>query len=453
MFQGTTFSQTSTFTHRNDSSNLAPLSTWGRIQRQTDKIITSNVFQMTYIGVPLIVSGLIIKNEDDHFQSLRNTYIPNFRYHYDDYLQYLPAVAMLGLKIGGVQGRSSWSRMLVSEAITASIMGATINTVKHTANVTRPDGSNNHSFPSGHTAMAFMAATMLHKEYGTTRSPWYSIGGYTVATATAVSRMLNNKHWLSDVMVGAGIGILSTEVGYFLTDLIFKDKGITHSYLGFETFNYQRNPSFFGIYMGFSLMPTKFNLAPDVRLKASPGSTAGFEGAWFMNRYIGFGGRISATSMPLSLTKPLANPTVPGTTYQVNALKSDPLDMIGGYIGSYLSYPVTNRFLLGTKLLIGCNYSPASRISALGVEEGKPETIEKEIVNTNKAFNIGYSTNASFSYILHPNLNVRVFLDYTFIPSRFVSYIANPKKETDRFEHHKTLQLSLIHISEPTRPY
>ena len=100
MFQGTTFSQTSAFTHRNDSSNLAPLSTWGRIQRQTDKIITSNVFQMTYIGVPLIVSGLIIKNEDDHFQSLRNTYIPNFRYHYDDYLQYLPAVAMLGLKIG-----------------------------------------------------------------------------------------------------------------------------------------------------------------------------------------------------------------------------------------------------------------------------------------------------------------------------------------------------------------
>ena len=92
--------------------------------------------------------------------------------------------------------------------------------------------------------MAFRAATMLHKEYGTTRSPWYRIGGYTVATATAVSRMLNNKHWLSDVMVGAGIGILSTEVGYFLTDLIFKDKGITHSYMGFETFKYQRNPSY-----------------------------------------------------------------------------------------------------------------------------------------------------------------------------------------------------------------
>ena len=103
--------------------------------------------------------------------------------------------------------------------------------------------------------------------------------------------------------------------------------------------------------------------------------------------------------------------------------------MIGGYIGSYLSYPVTNRFLLGTKLLIGCNYSPASRISALGVEEGKPETIEKEIVNTNKAFNIGYSTNSSFSYILHPNLNVRVFLDYTFYPLTIRIIHSQPQKK------------------------
>ena len=108
MFQGTTFSQTSTFTHRNDSSSLAPLSTWGRIQRQTDKIITSNVFQMTYIGVPLIVSGLIIKNEDDHFQSLRNTYIPNFRYHYDDYLRQMSPVRMVRTIILSLPGTRPW---------------------------------------------------------------------------------------------------------------------------------------------------------------------------------------------------------------------------------------------------------------------------------------------------------------------------------------------------------
>ena len=130
MFQGTTFSQTSTFTHRNDSSNLAPLSTWGRIQRQTDKIITSNVFQMTYIRVPLIVSGLIIKNEGRSFSEFAQYIYSKFPIP----LRRLPAISTCRsdawLKIGGVQGRSSWSRMLVSEAITASIMGATINTVE-----------------------------------------------------------------------------------------------------------------------------------------------------------------------------------------------------------------------------------------------------------------------------------------------------------------------------------
>ena len=74
-------------------------------------------------------------------------------------------------------------------------------------------------------ATAFMTATMLHKEYGH-RSPWYSIAGYTAATVTGVTRQLNNRHWISDVMVGAGIGILAAEFGYFLADLIFKDKGL-----------------------------------------------------------------------------------------------------------------------------------------------------------------------------------------------------------------------------------
>ena len=167
---------------------LVPAAGEGGFARYIDRRTSTKGYRMTFIAVPLIVGGAVMSVYDTDFRRLRNGYVKSFHHDYDDYLQYLPAVAMLGLKIGGVQGRSSWSRMLVSEAITASIMGATINTVKHTANVTRPDGSNNHSFPSGHTAMAFMAATMLHKEYGTTRSPWYSIGGYTVATATDASR-------------------------------------------------------------------------------------------------------------------------------------------------------------------------------------------------------------------------------------------------------------------------
>lgn len=194
--------------------------------RDMERITSSRAYRITYIGVPLVVAGLVVQERDHGFRHLRNDYVPSFRFRYDDYLQYAPAALMLGLKIGGVRGRSSWGRMLVSDAFSVALMAGAVNSLKYTCRMPRPDGSNNKSFPSGHTATAFMAATMLHKEYGG-RSPWYSIAGYSMATVTGVSRMLNNKHWLSDVLVGAGIGILSVELGYLFADLIFKDKGLT----------------------------------------------------------------------------------------------------------------------------------------------------------------------------------------------------------------------------------
>lgn len=182
--------------------------------RDMERITSSRAYRITYIGVPLIVAGLVVQERDRGFRHLRNDYVPSFRLHYDDYLQYAPAALMLGLKIGGVRGRSSWGRMLVSDAFSVALMAGAVNSLKYTCRMPRPDGSNNKSFPSGHTATAFMAATMLHKEYGP-RSPWYSIAGYSMATVTGVSRMLNNKHWFSDVLVGAGIGILGVSVRRF----------------------------------------------------------------------------------------------------------------------------------------------------------------------------------------------------------------------------------------------
>lgn len=440
--------QDTLFAVRQDSISLTSLSSWQVFQRRTDKVITNKAFQMTYIGVPLIIGGLIVKNEDDHFHDLRNSYIPTFRQHYDDYLQYAPAVAMLGMKIGGVEGRSSWPRMLVSDAFSAGLMAITVNTLKNTIHVRRPDGSASNSFPSGHTATAFMTATMMHKEYGLTRSPWYSIGAYSMATATAVSRMLNNKHWLSDVMVGAGVGILSTELGYFLADLIFKDKGIKHNNIDFSSFNLKRNPSFIGLYMGFSLMPTHFALTPEVKMKASPGSTAGFEGAWFINRYLGFGGRISATSMPLSLTQPLSKSIPEDIAERIKGFQSDPLDMVCGYVGSYLSFPLTDRYLLGTKLLVGGIFIPGNSLSALYAENNSYEIKEREISRVNNSFNIGYSTSASLTYILKTNMGVRVFIDYNVSPARFVTYTKlGNMTDALRFEQHKTLQSFAIGAS------
>ena len=281
---------------------------------QWDRFTSSQTYRMTYVAVPLIAAGLIVAGEDSHFHSLRDNFLPSFRHHYDDYLQYAPAIAMLGLKIGGIQGRSSWGRMLVSDAFSASLMAIAVNTLKHTVKVMRPDGSNRHSFPSGHSATAFMTATMLHKEYGMTRSPWYSIGAYTAATLTG--------------LVGAGIGILSTEVGYYLADLIFKGRGITYARLPDRPFDPGYKPSFFGLYLGLNLTPGRYALEDGREVSLSTGGTAGVEGAWFITRHIGIGGRATISNMPLSVDK---------------ILQDESLDMISGYVGPFFSYPLTGR--------------------------------------------------------------------------------------------------------------
>ncbi len=174
-------------------------------------------------------------NFDSDIYAIRNNAIPNFRYTYDDYLQYSPAAVMLAMKACTYESRSSWGRMLVSDAFSVAIMAAAVNGIKYTVRRPRPDGSANNSFPSGHTATSFMTATLLHKEYGW-RSPWFSIGAYTVASASAVSRLLNNRHWMTDLVGGAAIGIGSVHLGYYLSDLIFKEKGLADSY---------RKPTFF----------------------------------------------------------------------------------------------------------------------------------------------------------------------------------------------------------------
>ncbi|MBQ8499744.1 MAG: phosphatase PAP2 family protein, partial [Bacteroidales bacterium] len=167
---------------------------------------------------------------DTDIYSIRECCIPGFHYKYDDYLQYAPAALTIGLKAGGYDSRSSWGRMLVSDAFSAVIMTGAVNGLKYSVQRPRPDGSRNNSFPSGHTATAFMTATMLHKEYGW-RSPWFSIGGYTAAAITGVSRIMNKKHWMTDIMAGAAIGIGSVHLGYFLSDKIFKGKGLSSEYV------------------------------------------------------------------------------------------------------------------------------------------------------------------------------------------------------------------------------
>ena len=148
------------------------------------------------------------------------------RYHgdgIDNVLQYTPMAASFVLKIAGVKGRSTWKERIIKSAGTFVLCAGTTYALKHAIHSTRPDGTDNQSFPSGHTAVAFCGATVLHKEYGKV-SLWISVAGYTVATITAVDRVRRNRHHWGDVAAGAAIGWLSAEASYWIVDKIMGKK-------------------------------------------------------------------------------------------------------------------------------------------------------------------------------------------------------------------------------------
>lgn len=362
------------------------ISTTTNFSRRLDKFSSSRFYQMTYIGVPLIVGGLIVKSEDDHFRGLRNEYLPRFNRHLDDYMQYAPAAVMLGMKAAGVQSRSSWGRMLVSDAFSALLMGGMVNTLKQTTNVERPDGSNKHSFPSGHTATAFMTATMFTKEYGH-ESPWVGVGAYSVATATGLMRMANNKHWLSDVLTGAGIGILSTEVGYYFADLIFREKGINR-FANENMFDRMDKPSFVSLYLGLNIPLSGYDIDEEMEFRTSSGSSAGVEGAYFFNPYVGVGGRFTVSNTLIIVNEEQA--------------ENNTFDAISFCGGSYFSYPLSSRWLIGSKLLGGYVHYPQLELT-------------DRSVSSRSGFCMG--SGVSLTFKAKEYYGIRFFLDYNLLPS------------------------------------
>lgn len=133
----------------------------------------------------------------------------------DDFSQYLPMASVYALNLCGVKGKHNLLDRTLILGTACLIMGTTVNVLKYTTRVERPDGSSRNSFPSGHTATAFMGAEFLRREYWEV-SPWIGVAGYVIAGGTGYFRLHNNRHWLSDVIAGAGIGILSTQLAYWL---------------------------------------------------------------------------------------------------------------------------------------------------------------------------------------------------------------------------------------------
>ena len=137
-------------------------------------------------------------------------------FHIDNFSLVAPAVAVYALNIAGVKGKNNLvdaSLMYGMSHLIGQVL--IVSNVKKLSSIMRPDSSNRLSFPSGHTAQAFISAEFLRREYKDV-SPWIGVAGYAVAVGTGFLRMYNNKHWLNDVIAGAGVGILSTHISYWL---------------------------------------------------------------------------------------------------------------------------------------------------------------------------------------------------------------------------------------------
>ena len=417
---------------------------------------------MTFVGLPLFVAGWAIKGDKAMFRvnakadqgGKKNTQLlTDFKTGIDDYTQFFGPAMVVGLKLGGYEGRSDWPRLLASAAASYAIMAGFVNGIKYTAKEMRPDGSTANSWPSGHTATAFVGASLLHKEYGLTRSPWWSVAGYGVATATGVMRVLNNRHWISDVMSGAGIGIMSTELGYALCDLMFKGKGLLRNDL---LMDYEK-PSFFAISMGVGLGNKDLEFEDQgetMSLKFRAATVVDAEGAYFFNKYVGVGGRLRVRAQSAKDfgdfanyvaaedlfvwdgLQPLYEDAFPNdfpsgnenlneinyykkvgygaeteSEWNANApvtdsygiVKSDHITEFTGSVGVYFNLPLGTRFSLGTKALIGRSITQELDID--GYAEGNRKDISYTMTLDNRP---GYKDNCgdptlSLNDLQYPN--------------------------------------------------
>ena len=437
---------------------------------------------VTFAGVPLFVAGIIAKGEKKSFRQNtgdnKHTLVTKFKTRIDDYLQYSGYALATGLKLAGVESRSDWGRYLASSAMSYLIMGGLVKSIKYTSKEIRPDGSSANSWPSGHTATAFLGATILHKEYGLTRFPWFSVAGYSMATATGVMRVLNNRHWVSDVLSGAGIGIMSGELGYALSDLIFKGKGLLRGDISGEK-SIIDHPSFFSLFMGVGWAARKldFDLSnfdfddyedgdTNLNLKFGTSTAVGVEGAYFFNKYIGVGGRLRINSAPIKgwdnieniARYALANslygeeasstemqefiygqgtPGEPGYSAPLIeeaefSIKSDHLTEFAGDVGLYFSLPLSKRFALGSKLLVGRSIMQEVDLNAkvtggrrdmdfnTDTEEITFNCLPEKYTSEWEYFTLGGSnttkvgTGLSLTYAYKENYAWRIFLDYDF---------------------------------------
>jgi membrane-associated phospholipid phosphatase len=195
-----------------------------QIYEQTNRFLVR--WQKQFVPILLVVLGSVGTGSDwmgYENRQIRDELQANVpaKVTIDNYTQFAPLAAVYVLDACQMTSRCTFGQQLAVTAVSVAIQETVVTTLKTTTHIQRPDHTAHNSFPSGHTTMAFVGAELLSQEYAGS-CPWVAILGYVVAAATGFLRMYNNRHWLTDVVAGAGLGILIVRLAYWLCAYVQK---------------------------------------------------------------------------------------------------------------------------------------------------------------------------------------------------------------------------------------
>ena len=345
-----------------------------------DDVLSSKPFQMTYFAVPLFVTGSMYDYHHLEYRDFKRNFFKDFSTNIDDYLQFSPIAITYALKVCGVESKSSWKELILSSAFAYAIAFGSAKTLKANIYYKRPDATGNNSFPSGHTTFAFMNAHILAKEYGE-KSWLFALAAYSLSSTTGIMRVMNERHWLGDVVAGAGLGVLSTEVAYLLKDAIMGNKSQT--FVPTVEESREEKPSFVAINTTFNHSLNNYKLNNNRELNINDGAAVGFESAYFYHKFFGVG--ISADHSSYKSAK-------------INMWQDSTLSFYYSGINHYFSYPIYHRMFLGAKI-------------GAGISRNIENTLLDGIIESQ--YRLRYNLGASLSFWVKRNTFLRFFADYT----------------------------------------
>ena len=177
---------------------------------------------LIYGGLKPVING--IPKLDDRIMTHMQNHYPNFHTNAADYLMWVSSASVYAMDAFHVKTQHTFKEHLVLDVGSVLVTGALGFGMRKISENINAYKSEYTKFPSGHTANAFRGAEILHQELKLGH-PILSYSGYVVATGVGLLRIYNKEHYLSEVLAGAGLGILSTKLTYWVFGKI-KEKNI-----------------------------------------------------------------------------------------------------------------------------------------------------------------------------------------------------------------------------------